>query len=486
MWIKLTRSLEWVLWLGVIALLPITSLPQVSRLFGGSMVAPPSAVLLLGLVMIYLIPAWVRGKALPRQSLPLLGFGLVALCASLSSYFIDFPMFREVGFTRNMLKAGLTLAIGICAYLVSATWAANERRLQTILRWINWSGLVMLAWALAQAYYARTSDNYPEWMGQIQGLFSISTLFFKRPVGLAFEPSWLAHQLNMLYLPLWVAASVRRTSAHRLRLFGISLENLLLLGGMVVLWLTISRVGLLAFLLTIAYLLVLASLWLVSWLQKQLLPKLHLKERGLRLAGSLTRLTLILLVIIVYAGILFGAAQLMIRTDYRMARLFDFEALQQQGILVYANQLVFAERIVFWQVGWEVFNDHPWIGVGLGNAGYFYPEKMSGYGWALTEVNQMIYRDTALPNTKNLWTRLLAETGLAGFGAFLVWLLVLFLTGREIGHFRSALASTLGLAAQLTVVALLLEGFSVDTFALPYFWILFGLATAAYTMEKDL
>ena len=416
MWPKLTRALEWGLWLGVAALLPITSLPQVSRLFGGSMVAPPSAVLLLGLVVIYLVPAWIKGAALPRQSLPLFGFAMIALAASLGAYFLDFPMFREANFTRNMLKAGLTLAIGICAYLVSATWAADERRLRAILRWINWSGLVMLAWALVQAYYARI-DSYPDWMDRLQGIWSINSMFFKRPVGFAFEPSWLAHQLNMLYLPLWMAATVRRSSAHTLRLLGrkahpgegITFENILLVGGVAVLWLTISRVGLLAFLLTIAYLLILANLWLVGWLQKQLIPRLRLGQRWQRLAGPLMRLILILLVIIVYAGILFGAAQVMVRMDPRMARLFEFDVIREQGLLVYANQLVFAERIVFWQVGWEVFNDHPWLGVGLGNAGYFYPEKMSGYGWALTEVNQMIYRDTALPNTKSLWTRLLAK-----------------------------------------------------------------------------
>lgn len=497
MWAKALDRAGWALWLALIGLLPLTSLPLMRLFFGSAMVAPPSSLPLLGLALLYLVPTLLQGGRLPSQSKPLLAFCAIALLASLLSYAIPFPIFLQNERLRGMLEAALTLGVGVAAYLVSATWAAGESRLSVTLRWINWSGLVMLAWSMAQGVATLAFNYYPPWMEAIQRLLSSGPVYDLRATGFAIEPSWLAHQLNMLYLPLWLAASVRRASAHRWRIVGLSFENLLLLGGFSVLWLTVSRVGLAAFFLTAAYLLLRANWSLIGWVQNRLLPRLRLaerlglarrsdaeEERWLRLARPLLRFELILLLVVAYGGVLFGSAQLLSRIDPRMKRLFDFSTLAQSGFLEYANQLVFAERIVYWQVGWEVFNDHPWLGVGLNNAGYFFPEKVSSYGWLLPDINRAVFRSTNIPNTKSLWSRLLAETGLLGFGAFLTWLWLLFLTGRALDRARFALGQVVGLAAQLVVVAILLEGFSVDTFALPYFWLTFGLATAAWKIDR--
>lgn len=497
---EIVNRINGFLWLGLVALLPVTSLPLARALFGSSMVAPPSTFFLLGLVILFLLPALLRGAALPPQSKPLLGFAMVAIVASLAAVFLSFPIFREVNFVRHMLEALVTLAIGLCFYLVSATWTADEGRLNATLRWINWSGLVMILWSLFQAVAIRLAENdYPLWMQQAQELISVGRLYYMRSTGFAFEPSWLAHQLNVLYLPLWLAASVRRSSVHRFRLFLLSFENLLLLLGAATLWLSVSRVGLLAFLLAIGYLLVLGNLWLADWLQNRLLPRLRPIEpsaddqaappkppplRWHSFLRPLSRLGILILLAAMYAGLLFGAAQALSRVDERMKSMFDFTNLRQNGFLAYANQLVFAERIVFWQLGWDVFNDYPWQGVGLGNTGYYFLEKMNSFGWELPEVNHIAFQEDGVPNSKSLWTRLLAETGLFGFAMFLAWLVGLFLTGRSLGCTSGPLPSTLGLAAQLGLIALILEGFSLDTFALPYFWVLFGLATAAWILKN--
>ena len=42
----------------------------------------------------------------------------------------------------------------------------------------------------------------------------------------------------------------------------------------------------------------------------------------------------------------------------------------------------------------------------------------------------------------------------------------------------------MGFAGVLGIVALMVEGFSIDTFGLPYFWILFGLVTASYLISE--
>jgi O-antigen ligase len=116
----------------------------------------------------------------------------------------------------------------------------------------------------------------------------------------------------------------------------------------------------------------------------------------------------------------------------------------------------------------------------LGNSGFFFPEKMSGYGWGLVEVRRLMYIDTALPNIKSLWVRLLAETGLVGFAFFVCWLYLGWHTSswleKNVADRRGKMLALMG---KLVIIALVFEGFSVDSFALPYLWFSLGLVTAA-------
>jgi O-antigen ligase len=169
-----------------------------------------------------------------------------------------------------------------------------------------------------------------------------------------------------------------------------------------------------------------------------------------------------------------------------MQKIFDFSVLKEESFIYYANQLVFAERLIFWQAGWNIFNDHPIMGVGLGNAGYFFPEKLSAFSWALTEIRTLLYRQTALPNIKSLWVRLLAETGIVGFALFVVWCYLLWQSAQFLRRQRQPLYRMLGMAGSFALIGLLIEGFSLDTFALPYFWISFGLLSAGCEMARKL
>jgi hypothetical protein len=111
---------------------------------------------------------------------------------------------------------------------------------------------------------------------------------------------------------------------------------------------------------------------------------------------------------------------------------------------------------------------------------------MSSLGWALTEVNQNIFKDTSIPNSKSMWSRLLAETGLVGFALLLTWGLFLWYTGSQLSHqSTSQIFPAFGLAVQLVIIGFLVEGFSIDSFALPYLWVTTGLATAAWRIQRQ-
>ena len=473
-------------WYLMLALLPLTSLPLMSKLVGGAMVMPPAGLVLFLLVVIWLLPALARRMTFPPQTKPLFIFVGVSILSSLLSFFLLIPPFKDVNFSLHVLEAGLTLGVGVSMYLVVATYPKDSDALTRSLGWINGSGFVLILWSLAQAFFWYTQHDYPGWMVEIQGWLSVTHLFPQRVTGLAFEPSWLAHQLNMLYLPLWMAASVLRFSAHRVRLLGITVENLLLVGGLAVLGLSISRVGWLSALLMVCFLLFKANLWLIrrvrSWIERRnrnSAKTFWFNRHGLT--------AVFLLGLFLFYGILFlGAGVAISRADPRMGKLFNLTTLREEGFSAYANQLQFAERVVFWETGWEVFNDYPILGVGLGNTGYFFREKMSSLGWALVEVNQVIFRENGIPNSKSMWSRLLAETGLIGFSLFLTWGLSLWITGVQLGHNAPGLLAMVGLAVQLVLIGFLAEGFSIDSFALPYLWVSLGLATAAWRIRAQL
>lgn len=471
------------LWALALLLLPLTSLPLLGQVGGSTMVSPPSLVPVVLLAGIWLLPGLLKSLALPGQVKPLLLFMALALLSSLFSYFLFLPLFRQADSTRQMLSAGVTLTLGVCAYLLALSFPAKSALLERSLRWINWGGVIMLAWSFTQAAIYRYPEGYPLWMQNVQEIISSARLYPGRVTALAYEPSWLAHQLNMLYLPLWLASTVRGYTAHRQRVFGISFENVLLVGGLAILWLSLSRVGLLAFLLMVSWLLLKANRWLVGWLQSRLERRFTRPSGQTRTFRRWLAVGLILALLVIYLAMFLGAALLLNRFDPRMAQLFNFTAFHEGGFLWYANQIMFAERVVFWQTGWEVFNDHPLLGVGLGNSGYYFPQKLPAFGWGLGEVNFLIFHQTNLPNTKSLWVRLLAETGLVGFACFAVWLVLGWLTAGALDQSREKLWRMFGLTGQFVVLGLLVEGFSIDSFALPYFWISSGLVLAAWKIS---
>ncbi len=160
-----------------------------------------------------------------------------------------------------------------------------------------------------------------------------------------------------------------------------------------------------------------------------------------------------------------------------MDRLFD-RAANSPTIWHFTNRLAFAERAVAWSTGWEIFNHHPLFGVGLGNAGFFFNDEMPSFGWLLTEIRDIYYRQPFLFNTKSIWARLLAEGGIFSFVFFAAWIYLLWRSARAMMESRDSQIAVIGWTGAFFLVELVFEGFSIDSFALPYIWFTAGLVTA--------
>lgn len=462
-----------------IALLPITSFPLLSKLMGGTTVAPPT-ILLIFLLMAAWAPVYLlRGGKLPAESKPFLVFIVVALIATLAGIFLPFPAYKNIRSLGEEFSALITLAIGAATYLVFSLLHREDRQFKLVLQLINLAGLVMLLWSFLQLAFILFNDGlYPRFMIRLQSLLSSRTLldrgFRTRVGGFTYEPSWQAHILNMVYLPYWLAATLTGYSTHR-KVWRLSAENFLLAGGFIILVFTKSRVGMLAFLLVGAFLFYELNARAVRWLQVRL--KRRMREKGHRVAKWFP-VPLVLAIVLVYASLAFGLVTLMAHIDPRMADLMNLKTIPQ-NVMDFAYRVDFAERVVFWSNGWSVFARHPLLGVGLGNTGFFFTRYLPLISYRLSEIMVILNQAPYLANVKSLWIRLLSETGLVGFSVFTAWQVVLWHAGRVLRLNRSLLLRTLGWMGLFAILAFLAEGFSIDSFALPYLWVAMGLLTAA-------
>jgi O-antigen ligase len=470
---RFANQVQKVAWYLMIACLPITSLPLVSRLLGADSVASP-AILFLLLFLVAWMMVSTRGRIfISKYTFGLLLFSLAAVLSSLLSFFIDIPLFKDFDNLQPIVSGIGTLMIGFMFFTVASSYPDGNVIKQKTLRIINYSGLAILIWCAIQAASWFLNRGYPDWMFNFQGLISQRVLYRQRVTGFALEPSWLAHQLNLLYLPCWLAATLTNTSSHRTRILGISFENVLLACGVGALWLTLSRVGFAAFAMMLLVAAIFIHSRIVAQLQKwagKTFKRNQTPRTGIISAG----------IILFYIFLLITAIIIYSRVDPRMANLFRLNFVGENPLLQYFDELKFGDRVIYWLTGWNIFNEYPILGVGLGNAGFFFPKEIPSFGWSLIEVRALMYRSTLLLNTKNLWVRLFAETGIIGFALFVGWLISLVPEFIQKFHSDQRSKKMLGLMGILIIAALFFEGFSIDSFAMPYWWISLGLASASY------
>ena len=149
----------------------------------------------------------------------------------------------------------------------------------------------------------------------------------------------------------------------------------------------------------------------------------------------------------------------------------------------YFEYIAFGQRFVYAETALRIAEAYPVFGVGLGNYAFFFDQKLPDRPYQNSpEIIRQITpteKGNQLITPKNLYARLLAETGLVGtliFTTFIMAILgcalYLFFAPLPESKFWGT-AGLLGIAVFVTVV------FSTDSFAVPNLWVVFGLITAA-------
>jgi O-antigen ligase len=451
-----------------------------------------SLIPLVGLVLLWLVPYLLRGGRAPGLVKPLVGFALLAVLSAGAAAFLPIlPYKGQVWFGREA-RALATLAVGMGFYLCASLLPDTEERLRSSVRALYAGAAVALVWSTVQGWVVLSrADHVPLVITQIHHLFSVRDLLVDRVGGFAYEPSWLGNQLMVLYVPLLASATVLRQSVFPYRRGWLSIEAFMLLWASSILALTKSRISQISYLVLAS-----AGVIAVGW---RAMSRAQLRLGLTSPRGGARRLTLAglktVILVAVLAGLVWGASAAASRVDPRLWALPSIQGRVIETASLYPNDVVFAlsdrlafaERLVYWTAAFRTFSLHPILGVGPGNAGFFFEQTVPAYGLRLAEI-QGLLREPAFgfPNPKNLWARLLAETGIVGFLFFGLWFISMGIGALVLWRRGTGFERYLGLAGVFTFLAQIIEGFSLDTYALPQLWLVFGLCTAALWRSKIL
>ena len=480
-----------VFWVIFLVTLPVTSFPYLPAELGGSTQVRPLAMYpLLVLLILVTVPRLFQ-KRLPLTFLPLFAFIAAVALSGFFSLALDIEAFKGVTIAARLLRNLITLGIGVAVYLTVALYPRSEEDLNFSLRWLYIGFGAVLLWGSFQIIYILSyNEGYFNLLNRVQSLISTQALFQTRISGFTYEPKWFAEQITFLLMPWLTAALISKRSVFRWHFRWISVESLLLLWSAIVLLFTFSRTGLFILIL-LTFVSVLVSR---SFRKPQNSPpspggalppgesrgegSLAAPNRRLRvIEAGLAALALTVILVIVGS-----------QNPY-FSRLWRYWSDERARDKTYLEYIAFGQRFAYAETALRIFEDYPVLGVGLGNYAFFFDKKLPNRPWQNSpEIIRQITpteRGSQLVTPKNLYARLLAETGLVGtilFSSFVIAVLgcALFLLFAPLAASRYwGLAGLLGILVFVTVV------FSTDSFAVPNMWVVFGLITAAAHIPEN-
>ena len=492
-WLNLDK-LSRVLWGLVLLTLPVTSF-RYFPLLGKHTQVRPLAFYPLALLYLILVLRLLRKEIkLPWSNalLPLLLFFLFTILATAAGALLSPIPMRGQEYWARALRAFLTFGIGL-SFFIAALWMHRDQDdLRYSLKWLYAGLFLTMLWAGVQALAFYTPLLTKAQVSELQLLFSMRGIpKLRRVSGFAFEASWLAGQIVTLYLPWLFASLLTRFRATKYTW----LEPLLLLGSLAVLFLTYSRGGLLIGIIATGVTLLISGKKAISRLfgwffnpkeinrhgaenAKILLKMPRTKNLGAlkktwrtwQLGGSKTynftirAILFTLIIAIVWGGISFLAQQKYV------SRLWTVEATSISDYFVKTNA---GGRFTYLWAETQLFLDYPIFGTGLGSSGLYLYQYIPD--WALynnPEVTKQLTPTSQLyPNSKNLYLRLLAETGIFGFTIFISFLLAILAQIAKSLR-QNKLIDTAGL---FSFIAILTYYLMQDSFAMAELWVNFGI-----------
>jgi O-antigen ligase len=453
------------LWGAALLTIPVTSFRWFPFVSEGTYVRP-LALYPLALLIPLLLIQWWRGKTKLDWSGALIPLGALVLFIFAATSFgtlIDPIPLRGQTYSGRAVRALATLFIGI-AFFISAVWMnKDEEDFRFTVRWL-FAGLCLdLTWSGLQAVTFYTHLLKKEMVTHWQLAFSMRELVrTNRISGLAYEPAWLAGQLATTFIPFLFAAVLTNFRITRLKW----LEPVLLTLSLLVLLATYSRGGIL---IAIAA----AGLTFLFFGRRFIGAAWSWFIGGFR--GRMFDVLFRVGMVVAILGVLTGAFLFLARKNF-FRRLWETEA---QTLSQYIVDINAGARGAYSVGALSAFEKSPLTGVGLGASGFYIYSNLPD--WSLTtvpEIAKQLSPDNHLyPNPKNLYVRLLAETGLIGFFLFLAF--QLYILGDMLNllrlNERFAWARFAAVAGVFAWLAITLYNFTQDSLTTPNIWLVPGI-----------
>ena len=460
------------LWAAALFTLPITSFRYFPFL-GDSTFVRPLSLYPIALLLPLLVLQFIQHKfPFPRAEAltPLLAFVLLALAATSLGLLLDPLPLRGSDYFGRVVRAWVTLVIGL-SFFIAAIWMnRSEEDLRFSIRWLLAGFVVDILWSGVQALAFYTPLLKKVTVTHWQRAFSMRELVkTNRISGMAYEPAWLAGQIATVYLPWLVAALLTRWRVTRFKWLEVILLGfavLLLLG-------TFSRGGLLTVIgaAALTFLFVGRSELRASW---------NWFASGFQRGGNwLLRVGVMVLLV----GVLAGSGIFLSQKGY-ITRLFNTRAESVEDFIIENSA---GARAAYTFGAFGAYKESPIMGVGLGASGFYIYDHLPD--WALTTVpeiaRQLNPRNRLYPNPKNMYVRLLAETGLIGFFVFIAFLFSVLGDALRALQSKASLGRYLGIAGIFSWFAIALYNVTQDSFAIPNIWINFGILLGMTAFMQD-
>jgi len=469
-WQKISPTIVKICWGLLFFTLPVTSFPFFPSDIGGKTMVRPLAIYpLILLFILFTIPILFKRPA-PKTFLPIFAFVVVAIISSIISLSSDLDALRGITVTSRLVRNISTLGLGIAFYLTVTLLPKTWDDMRFSLRWLYAGFALALLWGTLQIIYViNFSSPYFKLLGSLQSFVSTRKLFPTRISGFTYEPKWFAEQLCFLLIPWLLGAILTQRSIFTWRYRGISVELILLGWASIVLVFTYSRTGL--FILSV---LIVLSFFIY---RSQTLTKPGGGSKSPRSKRKRILETSILVIVILLVIYILGA-----QNPY-FSRLWRYWTEAKKRNRPYLEYIAIQQRFVYWQTAYNTFEAYPLLGVGLGNYAFYFDEMLPNQPWdrqkeIMRQITPTEGRDRLI-TPKNLYARLLAETGIIGTAIFTTFVIAILGCVLFLGFSNAPEERYWAISSVLAMIVFLIVVFSFDSFALPNMWVVFGLITAA-------
>lgn len=450
--------------------LPVTSFPFIPIFGKETQVRPLSIYPLLLLFPLLLIQFRRKRNMIWRPVFnPLTVFIIIVTVTTMIASFYAPLDLHSYTFNMRVFRGAITLIIGISFFTVSIWATTNKEQLLAGLKWLYVGFIFTFMWATLQLLVVHGWLLNEKILNRLQKMVSISRFsnINQRVTGFAFEPSWLAAQIAIFYLPWLFASLLTGFRLTRWRWLEVVLSGL----AVFLLVLTYSRSGL-VMVLVASFLTILIigrekinQVW--SWWKQPISPMNNgnsnkLISIGIQV-GTISFLT-------IFAILSFQALE----NNPYFSKLWRSN---KTNLVEYVIDVYAGPRLAYAMAGLETFDQHPWTGVGLGAGGsYLYSNLPDWSKTFIPEIStQLSPMSKAYPNSKNMYIRILSESGILGLGAFLGFLLSIIAGILTFRNSPDKDANFLAISGVFSWIVIVFYFFTQDSFAMPTTWINFGM-----------